>query len=128
MCYWPAYQGNHLEHLRRIFEMVWGWRDILRENAHYFVGVEDGFLLPHSVDDHGVIISGFWSGTVDHGCTAWVGKMMYDYWLYSGDQEFLRTLAYPFMQGAFRVYEAMLTREGDRFVLPVSVSPEYRGN
>jgi alpha-L-fucosidase 2 len=127
MCYWPAYQGNHLEHLRPLFEMVWRWRDTLRQNARYFVGIDDGFMLPHAVDDRSVIISGFWSGTVDHGCTAWVGKMMYDYYLYTGDQEFLRTIAYPFLRGALRVYQAMLTLEDDQYVLPVSVSPEYRG-
>ncbi len=128
MCYWPAYQGNHLQHLRPLFEMIWNWRETLRQNARYFVGIDDGFMLPHAVDDRCVIIGSFWSGTIDHGCTAWVGKMMYDYWRYSGDREFLRNIAYPFMVGAMRVYEAMLQRDGDHFVLPVSVSPEYRGS
>ncbi|MBO0796878.1 MAG: hypothetical protein J2P36_38855, partial [Ktedonobacteraceae bacterium] len=128
MCYWPAYRGNRLEHLRPLFEMVWSWREQLRQNARYFVGIDDGLMLPHAVDDRSVIISGFWSGTVDHGCTAWISKMMYDYWLYGGDDAFLREIAYPFMQGALRVYEAMLQREGGHFVLPVSVSPEYRSS
>jgi hypothetical protein len=43
------------------------------------------------------------------------------------DVEFLRRTAYPFMRGAMRVYEEMLEREGNALVLPVSVSPEYRG-
>jgi hypothetical protein len=127
MCYWPAYSGNHLEHLRPLFDMVWSWRDTLRQNARYFIGIDDGLMLPHAVDDRCTGMGGFWSGAVDHGCTAWVAKMMYDYWLYGGDQEFLRSVAYPFMVGAMRVYEAMLQREGDQFVLPLSVSPEYRG-
>jgi len=127
MCYWPAYSGNHLEHLRPLFDMVWSWRDTLRQNAHYFIGIDDGFMLPHAVDDRCTGMGGFWTGAVDHGCTAWVAKMMYDYWLYGGDQEFLSSVAYPFMVGAMRVYEAMLQREGDQFMLPLSVSPEYRG-
>jgi hypothetical protein len=137
MCYWPAYQGNALDHVRPVLDMVWGWREQLREYARLFVGIEDGLLLPHSVDDHGQIIGGFWSGTIDHGCTAWVGKMMYDYWLYGGaDEQYLREVVHPFLAGAMRVYEAMLEEEktGDRrqnpgvIGLPVSVSPEYRGN
>lgn len=127
MCYWPAYNGNHLEHLRPLFEMVWSWRATLQQNARYFIGIDDGLMLPHAVDDRCTGMGGFWTGAVDHGCTAWVAKMMYDYWLYGGDQEFLRSIAYPFMVGAMRVYEAMLQREDEQFVLPLSVSPEYRG-
>ncbi len=127
MCYQPAYQGNRLSHLKPLFDLVWSWRDKLAENARLFVGIDDGLLLPHAVNDRAGIIGSFWTGTIDHACTAWVAKMMFDYWLYGGDEEFLRTRAYPFMQGAMRVYEEMLDREGGRFVLPVSVSPEYRG-
>jgi hypothetical protein len=72
--------------------MIWSWRETLRQNARYFVGIDD-VMLPHAVDDRCVIIGCFWSGTIDHGCTAWVGKMMYDYWRYSGDREFLRNIA-----------------------------------
>jgi alpha-L-fucosidase 2 len=128
MCYWPAYRGNHLEHLLPLFDMIWNWRDTLRQNARYFVGIDDGLVLPHAVDDRGTCMGGFWSGTIDHGCTAWVAKMMYDYWLYGGDETFLREKAYPFMIGTMRVYEVMLRRDGDRFELPVSVSPEYRSS
>jgi hypothetical protein len=53
--------------------------------------------------------------------------MMFDYWRYGGDKSFLRRVTWPFMVGAMRVYEEMLERDGDEFVLPVSVSPEYRG-
>lgn len=128
MCYEPAFRGNHLEHLRPLFDLVWSWRDTLRHNAKLFLGIDDGLMLPHAVDDRCTIMAGFWSGTIDHGCTAWVAKMMYDYWRYGGDSDFLRTRTYPFLVGAMRVYEEMLERRGDTFSLPVSVSPEYRGS
>jgi len=127
MCYWPAYRGNLLHHLPPLFEMISSWEDKLRDNARIFLGIDDGLMLPHSVDDRGTCMGGFWTGSVDHGCTAWVAHMMYQYYLYTGDQRFLREVAYPFMVGAMRVYEEMLEREGERFVLPVGVSPEFRG-
>ena len=127
MCYWPAYRGNRLSHLKPLFDKIAGWLPQLRENARRFVGIDDGLMLPHAVDDRGTCMGGFWTGTVDHGCTAWVARMMYDYNRYSGDMAFLRQTAYPFMVGAMRVYEEMLERQDDRWVLPVSVSPEYRG-
>jgi len=127
MCYWPAYRGNQLAHLRPLFEMIAAWEPLLRENARVFLGIDDGYMLPHAVDDRGTCMGGFWTGSVDHGCTAWVAHMMYTYWRYSGDIEFLRRRAYPFMVGAMRVYEEMLEEDDGRFRLPVSVSPEFRG-
>jgi hypothetical protein len=126
MCYWPAYHGNRLEHLRPLFEMVRSWTDVLQHNANVFVGIDDGLMLPHAVDDRCTTIGGFWAGSLDHGCTAWVAQMMYRYYRYTMDREFLRDVAYPFMVGAMRVYEEMLEADGDRLALPVSVSPEYR--
>jgi alpha-L-fucosidase 2 len=128
MCYWPAYRANLLPHLKPLFDMITAWTPKLRENARRFVGIDDGLMLPHAVDDRCTCMGGFWSGTVDHGCTAWVAQMMYDYYRYAGDLAFLRDTAYPFMAGAMRVYEEMLERDGDGWALPVGVSPEYRGS
>ena len=126
MCYWPAYHGNRLSHLRPLFEMVASWQDVLQHNAKVFVGIDDGLMLPHAVDDRCTTIGGFWAGSLDHGCTAWVAQMMYRYYRYTMDRQFLAEVAYPFMVGAMRVYEEMLEEDGDKLALPVSVSPEYR--
>lgn len=127
MCYWPAYRGNRLSHLRPLFEQIWSWLPKLKHNARVFLGIDDGIMLPHAVDDQCMCMGGFWTGTIDHGCTAWVADMMWNYYRYSMDASFLRERAYPFMVGAMRVYEEMLERDGEAIVLPVSVSPEYRG-
>ena len=128
MCYWPAYHGNRLEHLRPLFDLLKGWRPKLQENARNFLGIDDGLMLPHAVDDRCVAMGGFWSGHVDHGCTAWVAEMMHRYYRFTGNRKFLREEAFPFMVGAMRVYEELLEREGNGFELPVGVSPEYRGS
>ena len=126
MCYWPAYHGNRLEHLKPLFQMIGTWADTMRHNARCFAGVDDGLMLPHSVDDRCTCIGGYWAGSIDHGSTAWVAQMMYRYYRYTMDAQFLRQTAYPFMAGAMRVYEAMIERTADGgFTLPVSVSPEY---
>ena len=127
MCYWPAYHGNRLDHLWPLFEMIGSWMPVLRSNARAFLGIDDGLMLPHAVDDRCTCMGGFWTGSIDHGCTAWVAQMMYRYYRYTMDHRFLEEVAYPFMAGAMRVYEEMLEKEGSGYVLPVSVSPEYRG-
>lgn len=127
MCYWPAFKANRLEHLRPMFDMVWGWRERLALNAKAFVGIDDGLMLPHAVDDHCVCMGSFWTGTIDHACSAWIAQMMYSYCQYTGDTAYLREVVFPFMKGVMRVYEEMLELRDGKYVLPVSVSPEYRG-
>jgi hypothetical protein len=123
-CYSPAYRGGHFAHIMPLFRMVLSWRDILRYNARKFVGV-DGYVLPHSVDDRGVCIGGFWTGTIDHASTAWIASLMYRYVRYTGDVDFLRSGAYDFMKGAMLVYRAMMEECGGRLSIPLGPSPEW---
>ena len=127
-CYSPAYRGGHFKNLQPLFRMVLSWRPLLRENARRFVGVDDGYVLPHSVDDRGVCIGGFWTGTIDHASTAWVAAMMMRYVRYSGDVAFLKEGAYDFMKGAMNVYRAMMEEEDGRLTLPLGPSPEWGGS
>lgn len=127
MCYWPAFKANKLEHLLPIFDLVWSWREKLQQNAKLFIGIDDGYMLPHAVDDQCTCMGGFWTGVIDHACTAWIAQMMFDYCQYSGNSKYLADVAFPFMKGAMQVYEAMLEKNEDKYELPVSVSPEYRG-
>lgn len=128
MCYWPAYAGNKLANLMPMFKMVKSWWPQLRENARKFCGVEDGFMLPHSVDDRGTLIGGFWMGTIDHGCTAWIAQLMFRYVTYSGDLEFLKSDAYPFMKGAMKVYRAIMDERDGKLTMAATVSPEWWGD
>ena len=127
-CYWPTYAGNRLDHIKPLFNMIKSWEDKLRHNAKMFLGIDDGLMLPHAVDDRCVCMGGFWTGSIDHGSTSWVAQLMWLYYKYSMDDEFLRDVAYPFMKGAMRVYEEMLEDKDGELSLPVSVSPEYGGS
>ena len=126
-CYSPAYRGGHFENLLPLFRMVLSWRPLLKDNAKKFVGIDDGYVLPHSVDDRGVCIGGFWTGTIDHGSTAWVAAMMMKYVRYSGDVAFLKDGAYDFMKGAMNVYRMMMEEKDGRLSIPLAPSPEWCG-
>ena len=126
-CYSPAFRGGHFDNLKPLFKMVLSWRPLLRENARKFVGIDNGYVLPHSVDDRGVCIGGFWTGTIDHGSTAWVAAMMMKYVRYSGDVAFLKDGAYDFMKGAMNVYRAMMEEKDGRLSIPLAPSPEWCG-
>lgn len=129
MCYWPAFRANRPKNLMPVFKMLENWKEKLRYNAKCFVGVDDGILLPHAVDDHGVCMGNFWTGTIDHACAAWAAQMMYDYCDYFSDMDYLRNTVFDFMKGVMRVFQVMIKRNDDGSLeLPVSVSPEYGGS
>ncbi|MBI4976822.1 MAG: hypothetical protein HZC28_05030 [Spirochaetes bacterium] len=125
--YTLAFPIGRYEHLNPLFDWLDSISERMRENARILFGIENGLTLTHSVDDHGAVLMGglCTMGALDQGCTGWIAGL---YWLrykYSGDIEFLRTRAYPFMKGAMRCYEAMLEPDGDGLSLTLSVSPEY---
>lgn len=129
--YWPAFHGNRLEHLRPLFDMLASWMPKMRGNAKVFTGIDDGIMLPHAVDDTcKVMTAGFWTGMMDHGSTMWMADMMWRYYEFGGEggKKFLKSVAMPFMEGAFNVLWQMLERNADGTLsLPVGSSPEYRG-
>ncbi|PVY35192.1 glycosyl hydrolase family 95 catalytic domain-containing protein [Victivallis vadensis] len=127
MCYWPACRAGLFDNLKPLWSMLESWKERMRHNAKCFVGIDDGYVIPHSVDDRCVNLAGFWPGTIDHTSAGWTASMMFEYARYSGDLEFLRRFGFDFMCGVMRVYEAMLTFDGEHYAIPYLTSPEYRG-
>lgn len=125
-CYWPAYASNNLEVLDPLFQMVGGWKDKMRDYAKFFVGIEDGLQIPWAVDELCTSMGGSWMGAIDHGSTAWLGHLMWQYYRYSMDEKFLIDTVYPFLRGAFRVYQEMLEWDGEKYWLPITVSSEFK--
>ena len=127
MCLSPGLRAGLDDHLKRFFEMIFSWREILRRNAENFVGIKDGYMLPHAVDDRCTCMGSFWTGSADHACAAWISQIMFDYCDINTDWDYLRDKVYDFMRGTMRVFQMMLVQKTDGSLeLPVSVSPEYR--
>lgn len=138
MIYWPALATNRLAHFGPLWTMIKGWMPQLQRNGEIFFGRKGALMLPHAVDDRCRVVGTFWTGTIDHACTAWMAQMAWQHYRYGLDQpdsarKILREVAWPLLVGAFEGYYAMLEelpddKGGKRFSLPVSVSPEYRGS
>ena len=128
LCNLPGFKAGKFANIKMLFDLVLSWKEQLRRNAKCFLGIDDGYMLPHAVDDRCVCMGGFWSGSIDHACSAWIAMLMADYCEYSGNMEFLKNEVYDFMCGVMRVYCSMLDEKEDGTLeLPVSVSPEYGG-
>lgn len=136
MIYTPALATNRLANFKPLWRMINGWMPQLKKNGEAFFGRPGALMLPHAVDDRCRVVGTFWTGTIDHACTAWMAMMAWQNYRYGLDQpdapQVLSQTAWPLLNGAFEGYFAMLeevstSNGGKRFSLPVSVSPEYRG-
>jgi len=137
MIYWPALATNRLSHFGPLWTLIKSWMPQLQQNGEAFFGRKGALMLPHAVDDRCRVVGTFWTGTIDHACTAWMAQMAWQHYRYGLDQPdapgILSEVAWPLLVGAFEGYYAMLEevdngQGGKRWSLPVSVSPEYRGS
>lgn len=133
MIYWPALMTNRASHFTPLWEMIQGWMPGMKTTGESFFGRPGALMMPHAVDDRCQVVGTFWTGTIDHGCAAWMAQMAWLNYRYTLDREVLTQVAWPLLTGTFEGYWAMLEevpdgRGGKRFSLPVSVSPEYRGS
>jgi alpha-L-fucosidase 2 len=128
MIYGALLPLNRPAHGAPLWRLVGDWApDLARTGAAFFRDPE-AWILPHACDDRGRAVGSLWTGTIDHGATAWMALLAWDWYRATGDRRFLRTLAWPFLRGAWAGYRAMLRDDGPGGLhLPVSVSPEFRG-
>ncbi len=133
MIYWPALMTNRASDFGPLWRMIKGWLPGMQATGESFFQRKGALMMPHAVDDRCQVVGSFWTGTIDHGCAAWMGQMAWLQYRYSLDRSVLDSLAWPLLNGTFEGYWAMLEevpdgRGGQQFSLPVTVSPEYRGS
>jgi alpha-L-fucosidase 2 len=100
----------------------------MRRHARILVGIDDGLALTHTTNDRGAAVGGVAGPgcVLDHASLGWLAQLYWLYYRYTGDVEFLRVRAWPFLRGVMRTYEAMLTEKDGRLHLPLGISAEYR--
>jgi len=133
LVYGAALATGQAAEMAPLWDMLRGWLPRLREFGERFYQTPGAMVLPHAVDDRCQMMGTFWAGTIDQACVAWMARVAYQYYQYTGDLVHLRELVWPLLVGAFEGYHAMLvTTSGPdgtkRFSLPISVSPEFGGS
>ncbi|HWB84083.1 MAG TPA: glycoside hydrolase family 95 protein [Bryobacteraceae bacterium] len=129
MNYWPVEETNLSECARPLF-------DVLKEvaasgavTAREEYGAH-GWVLHHNFD--------LWRGTApinasNHGIWqsggAWLSTQLWQHYLYTGDQAFLRSTAYPLMKGAALFFVDTLVKDPKTgyLITGPSNSPEHGG-
>ncbi|MGB3851829.1 MAG: hypothetical protein WA958_17810 [Tunicatimonas sp.] len=128
MIYYPLLMSGKFDHFQPLWAMLKSWWPEIVRNGRQFFQNDRALMLPHAVDDRAKVVGTFWTGTIDQACTAWMAQLAWLHYRYAGDETVLREIAYPLLEGAFEGYYAMLEQTDTSYVLPVSVSPEYRGS
>jgi len=126
MNYWPILPGNLAELneplIRMIGELAQTGKDMARELYH-----AKGWAAHHNSDlwrqafpASGRAQWGFW-----YNGGAWLSRHLYDHYLYTMDEAFLRDTAYPIIRGAAEFYLSLmiLDKKGE-YILAPSTSPE----
>ena len=121
MNYWQALPGNLAEITLSYFDYYESMLDDFRTNARNIAGCR-GILAPISGTTHGLSGLGWSYWTAGAG---WLAQLFYDYWLYTGDRDFLERRAVPFMKEVALFYEDYLFEdENRRYLFSPSFSPE----
>ena len=126
MNYWPMLAGNLAELdeplIRMIRELAVTGREAAQSLYH-----APGWVCHHNSDlwrqafpAFGLAQWGFW-----YNGGAWLARHLYDHYLYTMDEAFLRGTAYPLIRGCAEFYLSQLTEDEEGWlILSPSTSPE----
>lgn len=118
--------GNMPELMMSYFDYHERMMDDYRTNAKKLYGAR-GIHVPSHTSTHGLNnhYDETWCLEYWNGGAGWAASYFFDYYLYTGDKEFLKERAFPFMNEALMFWEDFLTigEDGKYLVVP-SYSPE----
>jgi alpha-L-fucosidase 2 len=125
MIYWQALSGNMPELLLAVFDYFEWLIDDFRENARKIYGCR-GIYIPAPTTPESGLLKIVYPHTIHWtGGAGWVAQHYYDYYLHTGDVEFLRDRALPFLRETALFYEDFFTIDNKGyFISAPSNSPE----
>lgn len=123
LSYQAYLKGNHLDEGRVFIEYLWGLKKEFQRFAKSFYGVE-GLLIPGVSTISGKPMGGWAQYALSPTMSVWSAQSFDEYWLYTGDKEFLETRAYPFLKGVGDALAALLEEKNGKLYLPLTSSPE----
>jgi hypothetical protein len=120
------FNGNMPECADGLFRYIDSLVPAFRVNAQRMYGAR-GILIPTRTSTHGFNnhFDKTWPVTFWTAGAGWLAHFYYDYYLYTGDERFLRDRALPFMKGAAEFYEDFLVEgPNGKYEFDPSYSPE----
>jgi alpha-L-fucosidase 2 len=125
MIYWHSFAGNLPEMHLPVFDYLDGLMDDFRINARNLYGCRGIFIPAPTVPGSGLLPIVLPHIVHFTGAAAWLAQHYFDYYLYTGDEDFLRRRALPFLREAAIFYEDFLVTDKDGWLVSApSNSPE----
>ncbi len=126
MNYWPIFAANRLELAMPLYELLVDQLPRFEENCRTFFGWS-GAYLPANMDIYGQGVGFMWfPWNLQVGVGAWLAQHFWLHYCYSGDRDFLRDKAWPFMEAVGRFWLGFLEADEEGVLhVPWSYSPEY---
>lgn len=117
-------KANHLEEGESFLDFLWKLRDAGRTFAKEFYRA-DGCCLPGVMTIDGKPLGGWGMYSLSPTNQIWISRCFGEYYRYTGDRDFLKNRAYPYLRET-GVFVRTLLRENENgyLTLPISSSPE----
>ena len=117
--------GNFPEVTKAYLNIMTDWYDDYKLNAQELFGI-NGIFIPSRGSDMGNCYTFnveypmlyWWAGA------PWASHYFYDYWMYTGDEKFLKNKALPFMLDTYSFIKEILYKHNDEYIFIPSYSPE----
>ncbi len=128
MTYYSYLKANHLPEGECFIDYLLSLTDKARAFARDFYGTE-GLCLPSVMDIEGNALGGWAMYSLSPINQAWLCRAFEKHFDYTGDREFLKSKAYPYLSESARCIAGLLKEdERGKLVLPLSCSPEIHDN
>ncbi len=127
LSYQSFLKANRLDEGRVFVDYLWKLKDEFRAFTKKFYGV-DGLLIPGVSTIDGKPMGGWPQYALSPTMSIWTAQSFDEYWLYTGDTNFLKTRAYPFLKEVGDAIYGLLEEKDGKLYLPLSTSPEIFDN
>lgn len=129
LSYYSYLKSNHIPEGECFIDYLLSLEGVAEKFAREYYGAEDGLCLPSVMDIEGNSLGGWPMYSLSPTNTAWLCKAIADHYHYTGDEDYLKNRAYPFIK-KYGIFLECILRENDegRLVLPISSSPELHDN
>ncbi len=125
MCYWCADMLGMDRAYAPFFALAERFVPYGREAAHRLYGCR-GVYFAIQTDPWGPMTPESCGWAVWIGAAPWMAQHFYRHYQYTGDEDFLRNHAYPFLKEVVAFYEDYWMKNGRELVIVPSQSPENR--
>lgn len=127
LSYQSFLKANRLDEGRVFIDYLWSLKGEFKKFAKNFYGVK-GLLIPGVSTIDGKPMGGWAHYSLSPTMSIWTAQSFDEYWLYTGDMQFLKTRAYPFLKEVGEAIYGLLEEKEGKLYLPLSSSPEIFDN